>query len=158
MYFVSEASLTANREMKPGTPTKLEAEHLKVEQRCKALDEAARRWECILRVQLQAPPDANSPYAFSVELAGTFKVADKWPKERDEHLVLTSAPAVLYGVAREYVRNLMAAGPYMAILLPTVNFTDAAPKPASRAPVPQPALPREPQLRPGPGLPRPNSK
>jgi preprotein translocase subunit SecB len=127
-YFFPEVALTANKEFKPEEFVTITDEHVKVEHRSKLTIAESRQWECTLRIQFQAPPEANAPYAFVAECVGLFKVASAWPAERDEWLVKTNAPAVLFGMAREYVRSLMCAGPFSAILLPTVNFTDAAEK------------------------------
>lgn len=127
-YFFSEVALTANKEFKLEAPCQLTDEYVRVENRSKQMNEQLRQWECMLRIQFQAPPEANAPYAFVTECVGLFRIADGWPPANDEWLVKTSAPAVLFGMAREYVRSLMCAGPFSPILLPTVNFTDAAVK------------------------------
>ena len=127
-YFFSEVALTVNKEFKPEEFVTITDEHFRVEHRSRVSNAESRQWECTLRVQFQAPSEANAPYAFVTECVGLFKVASGWPSERDEWLVKTNAPAVLFGMAREFVRSLMCAGPFSAILLPTVNFTDAAEK------------------------------
>lgn len=127
-YFFSEVALTASKEFKPEELVRITDEYIKVEHRTKGTDAESRLWECTLRVQFQAPPEANAPYAFVVECVGLFKIANAWPSEKDEWLAKTNAPAVLFGMAREFIRSLMCAGPFSAILLPTVNFTDAADK------------------------------
>jgi len=117
--------ITASKEFKPEESVRISDEHLRVEHRAKVSMAELRQWECTLRVQFQAPTEANAPYAFAVECVGLFRVASSWPPEKDEWLVKTNAPAVLFSTAREFVRGLMCAGPFSAILLPTVNFSDA---------------------------------
>jgi preprotein translocase subunit SecB len=126
--FVGEVAVTTNKEFDIQKPVNFLFQHIKVHCENRLLNAERRQWECTLRIQLQAPPENNLPYAFVTEWVGLFRVLQGWQPEKDETLVVTSAPAVLFSMAREHIRNIMASGPYAPLLLPTVNFTDAAPK------------------------------
>lgn len=121
-YFISDLSLTANREYKPKEPIQLTMEHLLVEPGFIQDKDDARKWQVQLNISQKAVPEANSPYLFSLEMVGFFDVLKNCPNDKVEALVKTNGPSVLYGAAREILRALMAHGPFYPLLLPTASF------------------------------------
>jgi preprotein translocase subunit SecB len=82
----------------------------------------------------------NSPYAFTVEIVGLFHVLPAYPKDNSERLVKTNSPTLLYGIAREIVRDITSSGPHTGILLPSVSFFE--PLPATPANSEAPTVPQ----------------
>jgi preprotein translocase subunit SecB len=121
-YFVTELSVTANRQHHAGKPVTLTDENLVVKQDFLREKDAPRQWQVTLRIQQQGGPATNPPYFFTIELVGFFSVAAKYPEEKAEWMVRTNATSVLYSTAREVLRGAMSQGPFCPLLLPTVSF------------------------------------
>jgi preprotein translocase subunit SecB len=131
-YFVTEFSLTANKEFDSKKEIKLGIENIVVTPALVSAPSNPRQWQVTLRIQLQPNPDANAPYFFTLELVGLFRVSDAYPEENVEWIVQTNATSVLYSAAREVLRSAMAQGPYPPFLLPTASFYGPNPnKPAT---------------------------
>lgn len=120
-YFVAESHVTTSKEFKPGEALQIAAEDIVVQRDVKPTDEE-RQWGVTLRVQFTPGPEVNTPYVFTVELFGFLRVHPKYPAEKMEQLVQTNGPALLYGIAREVVRDLTARGPFSPMILPTASF------------------------------------
>ncbi len=123
-YFVSEINLSVNKDFNPGEDVKLDFEDLIVLPEFIRSKSNTRQWEVSLRVQFQPGPEANTPYYFMVEILSLFDLQKSVPDEKMEPLVRTNCPAVLYSMAREILRSVMAQGPFPALLLPTGAFYD----------------------------------
>jgi len=121
-YFVTELSVTANRQHDAGKPVTLTDENLVVKQDFLREKNGPRRWQVTLRIQQQGGPSTNPPYFFTIELVGFFSVAANYPEEKAESMVRTNATSVLYSTAREVLRGAMSQGPFCPLLLPTVSF------------------------------------
>jgi len=98
------------------------------------------RWQVTLRLKFQPPPAANPPCYFAVQFVGIVWTAPTLPPDRVESLVRTNGSSMLYGIARELVRDLSARGPFGPILLPSLSFLPDADRPDQPAPSP-PACP-----------------
>ena len=136
-YFVTELSLTANKEFDPKKEIKLGVESLVVAPALLADASDPRQWQVTLRIQQQPSPEANAPYFSTLEIVGFFRLQDDYPAEKIEWMVQTNATSVLYSAAREILRAAMAQGPYPPVILPTLSFY--SPRPEK-----QPAAPAEP--------------
>lgn len=137
-YFVTEISLTANKEFDPKKEIKLGIESLVVAPALLADPSDPRQWQVTLRIQQQPGSEANAPYFSALEIVGFFRLQNDYPQERVEWMVQTNATSVLYSAAREILRGAMAQGPYLPVILPTVSFYSPQPKnqratPAERA-------------------------
>lgn len=121
-YFVTELSLTANKEFDPRKEVKLGVDNMIVTPALLADASDRRQWQVTLRIQLQPGPEANTPYFSALEVVGFFRLQDDYPEENIEWMVQTNATSVLYSAAREILRGATAQGPYPAFLLPTVSF------------------------------------
>lgn len=121
-YFVTELSVTANREHDPKKTVTLTDENMVVTPDILPDKNDPRNWQVTLRIQQQAGPDVNAPYFFTVELTGFFSVATSFPEDKAEWIVRTNATSVLYSTAREVLRSAMSQGPFCPLLLPTVSF------------------------------------
>jgi preprotein translocase subunit SecB len=127
-YFVTELSLTANKEFDPKKDTKLGVDNIIVTPALLAEASNVRQWQVTLRIQQQPGPEANAPYFSTMEIVGFFRLQDDYPEENIEWMVQTNATSVLFSAAREILRGATALGPYPPILLPTVSFYGPNPR------------------------------
>jgi preprotein translocase subunit SecB len=81
------------------------------------------RWQHILTVTSEIPPERKYPYDFQITLVGYFKVSEQVPPEQREAFVKINAASVLYSAAREALANATGRGPLPCALLPTVVFS-----------------------------------
>jgi len=127
-YFVHQMSFTVNLEHDPDKPAELTFEDIKVESDCARsrvesdVQKEGPAWQVRVLISQNLPPERNAPYNYSVELVGLFQVADGFPEAKRERLVKTNGRSMLYGLAREVIRNLTAQGPFPPMLIPTVSF------------------------------------
>lgn len=124
-YFVTELSFSSNRAFDPHAPASIEVDQVTVEHNCQQT-EKDRTWQVTLGVKLHAPADANAPYHLAVEMVGIFSVLEGFPDEKEERMVKINGPSMLYGIAREVIRDVTSRGPYFPILLPSANFFEPA--------------------------------
>jgi preprotein translocase subunit SecB len=130
-YFVTELSLTANKEFDPKRETKLGRESIIVTPSLLPDTSDARQWQVTLRIQQQPGAGANPPYFCALEIVGFFRLQDDYPEENIEWMVQTNGTSVLFSAAREILRGATALGPYPPILLPTVSFYGPNPRKAA---------------------------
>lgn len=130
-YFLTELSLRANQDFDPGKPTVFKETDIVVTPDMQAVKDHNRRWQVTLNLKLQPRPDSNSPYLLALNLAGVIWAAAELPEDKVVALVRTNGPSMLFGVAREIVRDLTARGPFPQLLLPSVSFL---PEPPAAAP------------------------
>jgi preprotein translocase subunit SecB len=121
-YFLTELTFGANQEFNPEKETKLAETDLSVVPEIQRIKDDQRRWQVTITVKLQSKPEANSPYAFTLTLIGIVWTAPKLPEEGIEALIRTNGPTMVYGAAREMVRDITARGPFQPICLPSVSF------------------------------------
>lgn len=131
-YFVTEVSCTANPKYDPAKPPQLELEDLQVETRaCPPKtngNDEQDMWRLLLTLRQNVSPEKNAPYNFFILMQGWFSVqAGAFVPEQTPQLVETTGSSILYGVAREMLRSIMATGPYLPLILPSVSFHPAAP-------------------------------
>ena len=120
-YFVTECHVTASKQFKPEERMIVDGDLLEVEPACKAVKNS-RHWEVRLRIKFQPGPEVNTPYFFTLEVVGFFQVLPNFPEEKVKPLVQTNGPSVLYGIAREVVREMTGRGPFPQMFLPSVAF------------------------------------
>lgn len=121
-YFVSEINVSTNKGFEPEKDVRLDFENLIVSPTFLKAKASKKRWEVSLRIQFQPGPEANVPYYFMVEILSLFDVHKSVSDERIETLVKTNCPSVLYSMAREILRSVMAQGPFPSLILPTGTF------------------------------------
>jgi len=121
-YFVTELNVAANPEHDPGKTIDLSDSDLIISPSYAPDKSDPRQWQVTLRIHQPAAPTANAPYAFTVEIVGSFSVAKGYPREKIEWMVRTNAASVLYSTAREILRSAMSQGPFCPLLIPTVSF------------------------------------
>ncbi|MBT7066647.1 MAG: hypothetical protein HN919_10120 [Verrucomicrobia bacterium] len=128
-YFVTEVSCAANSAFDPEKPVEVAMDQLLVETSIqKAEIDSSERvgWSVDLSVSYQANPDQNYPYSYAIKLVGFFSSPSEVPDGLDdERLVRVNGSSMLYGTAREMLRNAMATGPWGEMLIPTISFYES---------------------------------
>jgi len=128
-YALVDLVCRTNQEHRPDQPMDPHPEEFSVEDRVQPVPEESRLWVLALNVRLQSRPEANAPYSILLQLNGWVRALEGFDPPNLEHLVRTNGLAMLYGTAREIVRQTTAMGPFPPVLLPSVNFLPtAAPK------------------------------
>lgn len=127
-YFATDFHFTANREFEVGRPIELADGQFDVESSALRHSAETRKWQITLQIKYKPAPSANAPYSFSLEMVGFFEVADTFPEDQTEQMVRINGSSMLYGSAREIVRDLTGRGPHSAMMLPSVSFFEPARK------------------------------
>ncbi|MGA8659628.1 MAG: protein-export chaperone SecB [Chthoniobacterales bacterium] len=128
-YFVTDVGISANKDFDPEKEVKLDLADLNCVNKVRSVEGKDLTWRISLRVQQETSTEKNSPYNFWIRVNGLFKLNPTFPKEKAERFVTTNGTAILYAVAREALRSVMANGPYLPLLLPSVSFlTDEKPE------------------------------
>ncbi len=127
-YFVTDINVTANQAFDGSKEIGLRLRDVVAEPDCTASNDDSREWQVRLRVSHLQDEESNSPYFFSIELVGFFRILDRVPDEGVERFVSVNGASVLFSTAREVLRSVMANGPYDPILLPSVCFLDSVPE------------------------------
>jgi len=133
--FTTELAVSANPAVEIGRPPNLDLADLHCEHLTLHSADNAPHWRVQLRLQQDATLKNNSPYSFRWAGEGWFELAPNFPAERAEDFVTVNGTSILYGLAREQLRQIMSMGPLVPIMLPAVTF---ARQPTQ--PVPQAAL------------------
>ena len=121
-YFVTELTLTANKDFDPEKGPDVDFSSFKVIPTYLSDAKDRRHWQVTLRVQHQPGPEAPSPYAFALELAGFFVVHPTVPDDVIDRIVKTNGASMLYGAAREIIRSLTGQAPFGQVILPSISF------------------------------------
>lgn len=95
-----------------------------------------RLCQLTLKLQFQPAAEANTPYRFTIEMLGAFRVLEVYPEEKQDRLLRVNGPSMLFGIAREIVRDITARGPYPALILPSVSFFEPESLPEPKSPEP----------------------
>lgn len=80
------------------------------------------RWQNVLTISSQNPPERKYPYDFQITLVGYFTVSEQVPAERREGFVKVNGASILYSAARELLATVTGRGPLPSVVLPTVVF------------------------------------
>jgi preprotein translocase subunit SecB len=122
LYFVTELNISVNMEFDPDEEVKLYLKNLVVNSEAIKNPDDEREWQIKLSVQHNQDLKTNSPYFFSVNLVGFFRIEGYVPNNNVAKYAYVNGSSVLYSSAREVLRSAMARGPYEPIMLPTVCF------------------------------------
>jgi preprotein translocase subunit SecB len=122
-YYITELSVSANKAFNLQKPSQLKFEDLVVQRNLVHLDNPkGPPWELRLQVRHAAAPERNAAYGFALELVGHFEVPPSFPPERVKTLIEVNGASMLYGAARQVIRNATAQGPHNPVLLPSASF------------------------------------
>lgn len=137
-YSVSDLAYRANQDYKPGQPTTYREEDIVIDHGCVRAAEDAQVWTVTLSLRIQPRAEANAPYYISLQLSGLVRALPELQSENVELLMRVNGASLLYGVAREVVRQVTSIGPFAPLLIPSVTFR---PDTATVAATPASALP-----------------
>lgn len=132
-YVVLEAHMDVNTAFDAEKPLELVLSDLEIQHSLHQGEDKPN--EGIVRVQVEMKQDEkkNVPYHVRVHLAGNFSIASAFPEEKKALFLKTNGASILYGVARELIRDLTSRGPHSQILLPTVSFAEIKTESAKRS-------------------------
>ena len=141
-YVVTEIGCKANPKFNPDKEIAGALEQFSVNVRVNALatekDIPGHSWSLELDVTQKKKDDQNFPYEFNISLLGIFAIQEGPDAEKENRFVQVNGSSTLYGMAREHIRALTAAGPWGAIILPTVSFYEnKEPSKKEEAPAPK---------------------
>jgi len=137
-YVLADLSYRANQEHKPDQPTTYREEDIAVDHNCVRTDKDAQVWTATLSLRIQPRAEANAPYYISLQLSGSVRALPELQSDNVELLIRVNGASLLYGVAREVVRQVTSIGPFAPLLIPSVTFR---PDSTAVAAEPTPALP-----------------
>jgi len=123
--FTSEIAVLANPAMDLSRPPALDLADLNCQHVTLQPDDKQPHWRVQLRLRQEATPKNNSPYTFRIAIEGWFTLNPTFPADQAERFVTVNGTSILYGIAREQLRQAMATGPFLPILLPSVTFAPA---------------------------------
>jgi preprotein translocase subunit SecB len=127
-YFVSDLHFTTNKDFDVNKDPELRQNDFLVKPDIHPEPDKPREFQVVLTISHQAAAGTNAPYFFNVEVVGFFEVAEAFPAERIDRLITVNGPSVLYGIARDVVRDVTSRGPYFSVLLPSVSFYEDSPQ------------------------------
>jgi len=121
--------MTVNPDFQPGKPSTFSFENLHIRNEvAREPDETNSAWIISLAIQLAPEPKHNMPYALELQIIGSFAVNPSCTAEFTRDLAVINGSSILFGTAREFLRNITSAGPHPAVVLPAVSFTEPAGK------------------------------
>lgn len=129
-YFVSDLHFAVNHAFDVTKKVDLSDDQFVVDAVSLCDEKSPEKWQVTLRVKHHPVASANAPYSFTLEVVGFFLVLPAYPHDK-ERLVKTNGSTILYGIAREVVRNITSSGPHPGVLIPSVSFFEPLPAPAT---------------------------
>jgi preprotein translocase subunit SecB len=126
-YFVADFHFTLNGRFDPKKGLELKVEELDATPRCDRHVDNQPKWTVVLELKYQPSAETNTPYIFSIVLVGLFEVSKGVKDDLVDRLVRTNGASVLYGIARELIREQTARGPDGPLILPTASFVPESP-------------------------------
>ena len=119
-YFVKSFSFETNMKCEKEKPRDLR--DVVIQNDWRPLKKHKNRYAVFLNLEMRAPEGKNTPYAIKMEMFGYFQVPEEMPEELREKMVKTNGSSILYGAAREIIREMTSRGIFRKIYFPTVSF------------------------------------
>ena len=119
-YFVKSFSFETNMRCEKEKPRDLS--DVSIQNNWRPLKKHKNRYAVFLNLEMRAPEGKNTPYAIKMEMFGYFQVPEEMPEELREKMVKTNGSSILYGAAREIIREMTSRGIFRKIYFPTVSF------------------------------------
>ena len=128
-YVVTNIGCTANPQFNPEKEIIGALDHYSINAKANPLepvkDVPGHSWSVELEIVQKKTEGQNFPYEFHISIFGIFTCQDGvLDTEKETRFVQVNGSSMLYGMAREHIRALTAAGPWGAIILPTMSFYD----------------------------------
>jgi preprotein translocase subunit SecB len=121
-YALSDLTYRANQEHKPDEPTAYREEDIAIDHTCTRIGADQSVWTVTLSLNIQPRAEANAPFYISLQLSGLVRALPELQSDNIEQLMRVNGASLLYGVAREVVRQVTALGPFSPLLIPSVTF------------------------------------
>lgn len=90
-------------------------------------------WTLHMQLKVNTPPpapeaddDLNAPYYVTLVIAGQFRFSADVPDDVKHRMLVTNAPAMLYGVARGLLGQATSSARHGRMVLPSMNFVELA--------------------------------
>lgn len=139
-YHVTSLTVEASASFKRDKPMDLDPAHLHVSASAKMLSDGDDpRWAVTLSLRHEPVEGKNIPYRLVIELVGLVSTVMKKIDDGVKHAVEVNGPSMLFGAAREILREATARGPHGSIMIPSASFftvpptSEAAAKASSKA-------------------------
>lgn len=130
-YHVTSLSVEACASFNRDKPMDLDPTDLEVSASSKMLTDGDEpRWAVTLSLRHEPVQGKNIPYRLVIELVGLVSTVMKKTDEGVNHAVDVNGPSMLFGAAREILREATARGPHGSIIIPSASFFTAPPPPA----------------------------
>jgi preprotein translocase subunit SecB len=123
-YHVRAMSFEVNLKCDRSKPSQLDLEDVDISNEVAQMQNEKNRYAVTLNLEIKAPENKNTPYAISLEMYGYFQVSEKMPEEMRERIVKTNGTTILYGAAREIIKEMTGRGVFRSILIPTASFAE----------------------------------
>jgi|SRR5579859_4930260 len=142
-YVVADISSTANSKFNPEKPLEMAFEQFIVDVKTNPLEPSkefpGHHWSVEMSVTQKIKEGQNFPYEFRIVLVGMFVFLDgALEPEKEIQFVRVNGSSMLYAAAREQIRALTSAGPWGAIIIPTLSFYDKQPAAKEETPTKAP--------------------
>ena len=97
-------------------------DRLEVNEHCQSVEDQPDRFAIHLLIKQDAMQGDNLPYTYELQMIGFIQVHPDFPKENLQKIIETNGPSMLFGAAREILRDATGRGPYGPILIPSTSF------------------------------------
>jgi preprotein translocase subunit SecB len=126
-YLVTDIACTANPKFIADKALEGSFEQYSVDVKVNALEQTkeypGHPWSVEMSITQKIKEGQNFPYEFRISLVGMFACHEgALTPEKEPQFVKVNGNSMLYGIAREHIRALTAAGPWGAIIIPTMSF------------------------------------
>jgi preprotein translocase subunit SecB len=122
-YHVTSLSVEACASFNRGKPMDLDPAELDVSAQTKLLGDGEKpRWAISLSIRYEPVQGKNIPYRLFIEMVGLVTAAANKVDETISHAVEVNGPSMLFGAAREILRDATARGPHGPIIIPSASF------------------------------------
>jgi preprotein translocase subunit SecB len=127
-YHVTSLSVEACASFKRDKPMDLDPADLSVSAETKLLDDGDEpRWAVSLALRHEPIEAKNIPYRLSIDMVGLVTAVTKKADDAISHAVEVNGPSMLFGAAREILRDATARGPHGPVIIPSASFFTAPP-------------------------------
>jgi len=130
-YHASKLQVVANDNFNSSNPVDSGCDSIKVDLDVTLIEvdlqDKGSVWQIKLNIS-QKSKATDIPYHFAILVTGLILAHPTLPEDRLETIIKANGTALLFGVAREMIRNTTAMGPYEPVILPSTNFLPADPK------------------------------
>jgi preprotein translocase subunit SecB len=122
-YHVTSLSVEACPTFNRDKPMELDPADLDVSTQTKLMDDGAvPRWTVSLVIRFEPSEGKNVPYRLSIDMVGLVTAAVTKVDDTISHAVEVNGPSMLFGAAREILRDSTARGPHGPIIIPSASF------------------------------------